>query len=94
MTFGGDTESIIKKIEEAGFTVSMTKEAHLTKEQAEQLYSEHKDKDFFDNLTQFMSRYIHMHTYVCLCLYVYQIDNPGTDVIMDGMQHLGLCTGV
>ena len=49
-------ETIIKKIEEAGFTVSLSKETHLTKEQAQQLYTEHKDKDFYDNLTDFMSR--------------------------------------
>ena len=51
-------DQIISKIEEAGFTVSMNKETHLSKEQAEQLYSEHKDKDFFDDLTTFMSRLV------------------------------------
>jgi nucleoside diphosphate kinase len=50
-----EKETIIKKIEEAGFTVSLSKETHLTKEQAQQLYTEHKDKDFYDNLTDFMS---------------------------------------
>nr|WAW84848.1 thioredoxin domain-containing protein 3 [Halisarca dujardinii] len=50
-----ERETIVKKIEEAGFSVSMSRETQLTKEQIEQLYSEHKDKDFFGDLSEFMS---------------------------------------
>ena len=38
--------------------MSLSKETCLTKEIAEQFYSEHKDKEFFGDLTDFMSRYI------------------------------------
>lgn len=54
------SEEILSKIQEAGFEVAMSKEMHLTKEQAEEFYSEHKDKDFFESLTTHMSR--------CVCL--------------------------
>lgn len=50
------SERILEKIREAGFSVSLSKDSHLTKEQAEQLYSEHKDKEFYGDLTDFMSR--------------------------------------
>ena len=49
-------DQILDKIKEAGFNVSLTKETCLTKEIAEQFYSEHKDKEFFGDLTDFMSR--------------------------------------
>ena len=51
------SESILAKIEEAGFTIAMSKEMVLTKEQAEDFYAEHKDKDFFDTLVENMTRY-------------------------------------
>ena len=54
------SEEILSKIQEAGFEVAMSKEMHLTKEQAEEFYSEHKDKDFFESLTTHMSR--------CVCV--------------------------
>lgn len=49
-------ENIVKKIEESGFKVSLSKEQQLTKEIAEQLYADHKDSEFFNELTDFMSR--------------------------------------
>ena len=49
-------ENIIAKIQEAGFAVSLNKETHLTKEMAEQLYSDHRSSEFFDQLTDMMSR--------------------------------------
>ena len=49
--------AIIEKIKEAGFNISLSKETTLTKEMAEQLYSEHKGKDFFEDLTGLMSKY-------------------------------------
>ena len=49
-------DNIMGKIKEAGFQVSLSKETHLTKEMAEQLYSQQKGKEFFNDLTNIMSR--------------------------------------
>lgn len=49
-------ESILQKIHEAGFEIAFQKELVLTKEQAEEFYSEHRDKEYFDSLTNHMSR--------------------------------------
>ncbi len=49
-------DEILAKIEEAGFTVAMQKLLHLSKEQAEEFYSEHRDEAYFDELTTTMSR--------------------------------------
>ena len=49
-------EAILSKVQEAGFTVSLSKETRLTKEMAEQLYHEQKGKEFFNDLTDLMSR--------------------------------------
>ena len=49
-------ENIMAKIQEAGFVVSLNKETHLTKEMAEQLYADHSNSEFFDQLTDMMSR--------------------------------------
>lgn len=46
----------MEKIQEAGFNVSLSTETCLTKEMAEQFYGEHKDKEFFGELTDFMCR--------------------------------------
>ena len=51
-------DNIMQKIHEAGFNVSLSTETCLTKEMAEQFYGEHKDKEFFGELTDFMCRYI------------------------------------
>ena len=45
------------KIKEAGFSIAMAKEVNLTREEAEDFYSEHKGKDFFEALVQNMCRY-------------------------------------
>ena len=58
----------------------MTKEMHLSREQAEEFYSEHKDKDFFESLMTHMSRCVcgvsvvwcvsvrvQVHTYMQMC---------------------------
>ena len=50
-------ESILQKIQEAGFEVAFEKELVLSKEQAEEFYKEHKDKEYYDSLTNHMSRY-------------------------------------
>ena len=52
------TDAIMGKIREAGFKISLSKETTLTREMAEQLYSEHKGKEFFDDLTGLMSKYV------------------------------------
>lgn len=49
----------MEKIREAGFNISLSSETNLTKEMAEQLYSEHKGKDFFEDLTGLMSKWVH-----------------------------------
>ena len=36
--------------------MSLSKEQQITKEIAEQLYADHKDSEFFSELTDFMSR--------------------------------------
>ncbi|KAF8567676.1 hypothetical protein P879_07582, partial [Paragonimus westermani] len=46
---------ILQRIAEAGFTVALQKEVQLTKEQAKQYYSEHRDEKHFDELTTVMS---------------------------------------
>ena len=47
---------ILSKVKEAGFSVSLSNETHLTKEMAEQLYDEHRDKEYFEELTSMMTR--------------------------------------
>ena len=61
------TDDIIQKIQEAGFEIAMTKEVELSKEEAEEFYSEHKDEEYFDSLTSHMSRLV--HTYVDAYVY-------------------------
>jgi nucleoside-diphosphate kinase len=46
---------IIQRIEEEGFDITQMKMLHLSKEEAEGFYAVHKDKPFFDSLTDFMS---------------------------------------
>ena len=46
---------IIACIEEEGFTILKMKLAHLTKDEAKGFYIVHKEKAFYDSLTEFMS---------------------------------------
>ena len=46
---------IIERIEEEGFEIRSMKTLHLTKEEAKGFYVVHKDKKFYDSLTNFMS---------------------------------------
>ncbi len=48
-------ESIVAKIQESGFHVSMSEESTLTKEMAEQIYAKQKDKEYFDDLVTMMT---------------------------------------
>ena len=56
-TYNTTPDKIMDKIQEAGFNVSLTTETCLSKEMAKQFYSEHKDKEFFGELADFMCRY-------------------------------------
>jgi len=47
--------SIIKRIEKEGFEINKLKMTQLSKEEAKGFYKVHKDKPFFNNLTDFMS---------------------------------------
>ena len=49
------TGKIIDMILEAGFEIKAMKMLHLTKKEAEGFYEVHKDKPFFNDLTDFMS---------------------------------------
>ena len=49
-------EEILKAIEDSGFLIAMQKEVQLTREQAEEFYEEHKDKDYFESLITNMTR--------------------------------------
>jgi len=46
---------IIQRIEDEGFNISNLKMLHLTKEEAKGFYIVHKDKNFYESLTDFMS---------------------------------------
>jgi nucleoside-diphosphate kinase len=46
---------IIQRIEDEGFTIAKMKMLHLTREEAQGFYIVHKDKSFYDSLTEFMS---------------------------------------
>ncbi len=46
---------IIQRIEEEGFKISNLKMLHLSKEEAKGFYIVHKDKPFYESLTEFMS---------------------------------------
>ena len=60
------SDSIIAKIEQAGFTIAMSKEMMLSREQAETFYEEHKGSDFFETLVTNMTRFV----LVCLVWFV------------------------
>ncbi|MEG9529821.1 nucleoside-diphosphate kinase [Mannheimia indoligenes] len=46
---------ILAHLESAGLTVKALKRLHLTREQAEGFYAEHKGKEFFEPLVAFMT---------------------------------------
>ena len=55
-TFKNDhTSEILFEILKAGFKIRAIKVTMLTRDKAEQFYSEHRGKEFFDRLTTFMS---------------------------------------
>lgn len=46
---------IIQRIEEEGFAIVRMKLVHLTRDEAKGFYIVHKEKGFYDSLTEFMS---------------------------------------
>lgn len=50
-------DQILAKIKEHGFKIAMTKTIKLERAQAEEFYSEHKDKPFFNDLVTEMTRF-------------------------------------
>ncbi|GIV61881.1 MAG: nucleoside diphosphate kinase [Rhodothermaceae bacterium] len=46
---------VIRRIQEAGFTIRAMKMIRLTKQEAEGFYAVHRGRPFFDDLTTFMS---------------------------------------
>ena len=46
---------ILRRIEEAGFTIRAMRLTHLTQREAEGFYAVHRERPFFPSLTKFMS---------------------------------------
>jgi nucleoside-diphosphate kinase len=51
----GNIGAILAKINEAGFRIAAMKYTQITKEQAKKFYEVHKDRPFYNELTDFMS---------------------------------------
>ena len=51
----GNTGAIIKMIEEAGFKIVAMKKTYMSKERAGQFYAIHKERPFYEDLTNYMS---------------------------------------
>ncbi|XP_041322570.1 thioredoxin domain-containing protein 3 [Pyrgilauda ruficollis] len=49
-------DEIMKKVKEAGFSISKVKEQSLTREMAAHFYKDHEGKPFFDELVNFMTQ--------------------------------------
>jgi nucleoside-diphosphate kinase len=54
-TAKGYTGKILQRIEEAGFRIHAMKTMRLTKTEAEGFYAVHRERPFFQGLTEFMS---------------------------------------
>ncbi len=52
----GYTGAILEKINTAGFKIVALKQTQMTKRDAEQFYSVHKERPFYDELVQYMTR--------------------------------------
>lgn len=55
-TENGSTGGILQMINEAGFRIVAMKMLHLTSEKAGQFYEVHKERPFYGELVEFMSR--------------------------------------
>ena len=51
----GNSGKIIDRIISEGFTIKEMKQIHMTKKNAEGFYEVHRDRPFYDELTNFMS---------------------------------------
>ncbi len=51
----GKTGPILAMINEAGFNISALRMVKMTRQQAEEFYGIHREKSFFESLTEFMS---------------------------------------
>lgn len=49
-------DEIMKKVKEAGFSITKVKEQSLTREMAAHFYKDHEGKPFFDDLVNFMTQ--------------------------------------
>ena len=56
LPFSYCTDEILAKIHEAGFTIALSKEVQLSKEQAAEFYREHEGQPYFEQLSEAMSR--------------------------------------
>lgn len=52
----GNTGAILEMINKAGFRIAAMKMLHLSKEKAGEFYAVHKERPFFGELVEFMSR--------------------------------------
>ncbi|CAL2061193.1 nucleoside-diphosphate kinase [Tenacibaculum sp. 190524A05c] len=52
----GHTGAILEKINAAGFRIVAMKKTHMTKRDAETFYAIHKERPFFGELVEFMTR--------------------------------------
>jgi len=52
----GNTGAILNRMEEAGFRISALKKVHLTAERAGLFYEVHKERPFYGELVEYMSR--------------------------------------
>ena len=57
-------DSIMQKIQEAGFLIAMEKEVTLSREQAEEFYSDHKGQDYFESLVNTMTRCVSLSSHI------------------------------
>src|SRR6195952_3343435 len=55
-TAKGNTGAILAKINEAGFRIAAMKMLHLSEEKAGEFYAVHKERPFYGELVEFMSR--------------------------------------
>ena len=46
---------VVKRLESGGFKITAMKMIHMTKKQAQGFYAVHRERPFFDSLTDFMS---------------------------------------
>ncbi len=52
---GGKTGLVIQRILDEGFKIRAMKMIHMTRKEAEGFYAVHRERPFFDGLTEFMS---------------------------------------